>query len=458
MKKFFFKKTVEILILGLILVLSLILRIWKLDNVPAVVNGDEAGSILHPIQIILGKTGGIFSFTHDGSISYIAFLIKAIFLLALGLEHSLLSARLVTCFFSLGALVPFFLLLRRKVGSPIALMLTFALSGNYWFLNFSRLSWIAMDNVFFGLWSIFFLERMMRLGKLKDFILGGIFSALILYNYMGGRIYFLAIVISLLIWLFLNKKGSFKEKFIKVAIYLLLTFVVFLPQLPMIIKNKDNYTLRAKSIYIFSQETPYYGYLPQDKLHILLHQLGYSLRGFFLFDPRISAEGIENQRLLPPGHAAVNIFVSLFFWWGLVVSVFRKKGDFSWWLIMVLNLFLLQMPSVYVPSWSRGLGVLPIIYLFAGLGAENVCQFFLRKRQLALMVFGTIVVLFSASDFFIYWHWVNSERFKDTQRPTIEASEVLAWQRAQIKYGKDHLYPFTFYDWLDTSWRQINQF
>jgi hypothetical protein len=446
-----------LLLIGIIL-LALVMRVWRLETIPPVINGDEAGSIIHPLQILMGKSGSIFNLTHDYSVSYIVFLPKAFFMFLLGEAKALFAARLTTALFSVAALIPFYFLLRRqKLNIAICLMTTLAFACSYWYLNFSRLSWINVDSIFFGLCLLLFIERAVEKGKLIDFVTSGVFAGLVLYNYMGGRIYFLASLIILFLWLIINVEKNISEKFRRISVYFLVAALIFFPQIPVIISNFDQYIIRPRTIAVFNQQTAYYGYEPGDKFKVFLHQVDFAIRGFVFFDPAVSSEGVENMRYIPQGRAAVNNIIVVLFLAGLFISFLKKKGSFSWWIIYGLNILLLQIPSALTPGWGRALGVCPIIYLFAALTLEEIWKS-LNKRMKYIATVGIMsLVLFSSfMDISTYWQWVNGEQFRSAQRPAIELGESEAWENAQIDWIKNGKFPFTFYDWQNADWRRNN--
>ena len=443
----FHRENLEKFFIFLVFVFSLSLRLWKLDVVPAVINGDESESIISAVKIFLHKNAGPFELAHDLSVSYIAFYPKVIVLAVLGLEHSLLAVRLSTALMSLMSLVVFYLLLRLWAQRLTAGLMTLAFSCSYWFLNFSRLSWIAMDSVFWGLCLLLFTERMFKKNEKKYFFLNGLFSALTLYNYMGGRIYVVAVSLALFWWLIFQKEVRFPNKLKRIGLYFLVVFVLFLPQLSQILKHSQAYSLRARSLWVFGRQEEYYNLHPNNFFKILLHQIEYSVRGFLLFDPSVSAEGIENQRLIPPHRGAVDWLTVAFFWVGLCVSLTKGRKKTLWLTIYFLNILLLQIPSVFVPSWSRALPVLPIVYLFAGVGVEELCRKLCKRSTLGTIILSLIFICFSLKNVQIYWCWVVSDKFKSAQQPTITLDELERWQDAQITWMNAGKLPFTFYEW-----------
>jgi len=204
------KAILETISLVIFFVFVLAIRIWNIGNIPSVVNGDEMGSIVHPYQIIAGKLS-LFQLTHDYSVPALVYYPKAFLTLLLGINQGLVAARVVTVMFSLFALIVFYIIVRKEFGFIPSFFSTVLFSSSYWFLNFSRLSWTAVDNVFFGLLFYYFLILSFKKGKWFFFVLSGVSASLVFMNYMGGRIYLLAGLILGLIF-FVSKKQQAKNK------------------------------------------------------------------------------------------------------------------------------------------------------------------------------------------------------------------------------------------------------
>jgi hypothetical protein len=66
-----------------------------------------------------------------------------------------------------------------------------------------------------------------------------------------------------------------------------------------------------------------------NRLRVLLHQINYTFRGLVLFDPRVSAEGMETRRYKPPQMGGINLFLVPFFLIGLYSLLPRRKESWS---------------------------------------------------------------------------------------------------------------------------------
>jgi hypothetical protein len=445
------KLDLEYLVFLLIILYSLIIRLYKLSTIPPVINRDEAGSIIQPLQIITHNYKSIFTLTHDNSVSYIVYLFKTLSVYIFGTGNALFAVRLTTAMVSVLTLIPFYQILRSYVNKSIALLTTFAFSSNYWFLNFSRLSWICVDTLLPGLLLLIYTKKAVKKPILKYYIIVAILSAIMLYSYMGGRIFFLASLIFLFTNLFTSRKVEFKRKLKYFLIYLISTFLIFLPQLVVIFRNTNLYLLRARSVYIFNINSFYYGILPNKRVEILKHQFSFAVRGFVFLDNRVAAEGVENKRLVPNNSSGVNNLIKILFWLGIILLFIRKRGDYIWFIVYILNIILLQIPTVFIPSWSRAIGTIPIIYFFVAITLQevqisiNLSRF--KQKMLFYFLISLLLITASLSDLKRYWIWVNSPIFYAAQQPAIDVSKVKPWLSTQLLRLSNNQPVLNNYEW-----------
>lgn len=72
-------------------------------------------------------------------------------------------------------------------------------------------------------------------------------------------------------------------------------------------------------------------------------------------------------------------------------------------------------------------------------------------KKLTALFPALVFILFSASDFSIYWQWVKSPKFNSAQEPAIKIEEFQNWQKLQIEYLKKGRLPFSIYQWRNFS-------
>lgn len=435
----------EALILGIILLLAAGMRFWQLGEIPATINGDESGSLVHSWQIMLGQITP-FTLTHDFSVPALIFIPKVLMINILGFENSLVAVRLTTSLFSIFGLIVFYLILRKDTSFYSAILATLLFSSSYWFLNFSRISWIAVDSVFFGLLFYYLLDKALIERHPVYALLAGVTASFVWMNFLGGWIYLLAGL-----FFIVPKMMKFRKKLALPIVCVGLAFVITsIPMIKTVSTQSEKYFTRARSRSIFNLESSYYGFQPQDIAGIMYHQLEYSLRGFLLFDPEVSSEWMENTRLLPYRKPAVNIFVVALFYIGITIALLKKKGSYFL-LVYILNIAILQLFSVYPPGWSRAIGVLPALFYFAGWGIEHLSILGTRVRKPmgrfmpALLLIGVLIV--ALFDVQVYWAWIKSEDFAKAQEPAIKLKELARWQQLQFEGLEESNKAFSIYEW-----------
>lgn len=412
----------------LVLLFSLGTRLYRISTVPSVINGDESGSLVHPLQILYYPGLNIWTLTHDGSVSYLVYLPKAAVIAIFGLVRALPAVRLVTGFFSLGALLGFYLLVRKYVSQTPAVLATLLLSANVIFFTFSRAAWINMDSVFFGVWFFYLLDNY------KPGYLGPLVAccAGLLFEYMGGRVFLACLPIFFTARAINDRSARPLGQMFLIAV---LSLVIFLPQLAKIINNQSDYLRRARSVMItdFSPKT-------------VLTQAGYVINGLIFFDPGTARLSIENQRLLPPNTSGLSPALVPIYLTGILLTAVKKGGNRFWFWPLALNLIFIQLPTALVPSWGRALPVYPVIFLFIAVGIEGILQKMKFKKVViatAWAIAGIIIIM----DITEYFGWVSTREFSRASEPVIQLADVPNWLAWQKKYAQESKFPFDAYYW-----------
>jgi len=240
-----------------------------------------------------------------------------------------------------------------------------------------------------------------------------------------------------------------------VGFIFLATSVPFIKQ---IIQHPNDYFARSKNVSIFNLKTPYYGISPSDIKSILIHQINYSLKGFVLFNTSVAGEGIENSRYLPPKTPPINYFIVILYYLGIIVALISRRG-YVFLGIIVMNILFLQIPSVLIPNWSRGLISLPAMYYFAGYGLACLWKI-VNLTAKPIIVVGlkiatiAIIAYTALSDVHIYYKWVNSRQFTAAQQPAILVGDIPLYQKAQVDRISNGMWPFSFYQWEEMKIKQ----
>ena len=133
MKKASQKTLIYLLI---VLLLSLIPRLWKLEQYPPMIV-DEAANIRDIYKIIKSGSYNILDFHWDFSKSQLVYFPALLIINLLGRRESFLAFRLTSSLISLLALIPFFYIVKSLTNRSISFVTTLLLSFSYYFLQFS---------------------------------------------------------------------------------------------------------------------------------------------------------------------------------------------------------------------------------------------------------------------------------------------------------------------------------
>ena len=134
--------------LALLLAAALALRLVALGAIPGNVTADEADNVQYALKVRVGTGPGFFGYDWKPQPMFSVWLSARVMNLV---GWSVFGLRLTSAVLSVAALVPFYLLARRRVGQLAALVATALLATNLWYLNFSRSGW---ENVHVALYSL----------------------------------------------------------------------------------------------------------------------------------------------------------------------------------------------------------------------------------------------------------------------------------------------------------------
>lgn len=325
-----------------------------------------------------------------------------ILLMKLGVTDMFFSLRLTSVVLSLLTLIPFFFLVKKFTNTTTAFSTTLLFSFSYYYLQFSRVGWTNIHSLLLGLLEFWFISLAFEKMSYRFFVLAGIFAGLVFYTYRAGEIYIVGGLLFLLVEL-LRKRFPLRKKIIVFSLFLSVALGTGLPWLTKISKDWELYNLRAKVVSVFNAEKPYHGLVGQND--IMRYQIQTTLSSWVLLFPQ-NGGGIENPRYLPPNYPILSIVPALLFYVGLIVGIKKLLQTAPFYAMFVAGLIFGQILTVDPPNGSRGLILLPIMYLFCGLGLFFLQSNFSWMRKLSLLT--VVVSLIAAySDFRFYQYWMS---------------------------------------------------
>jgi hypothetical protein len=442
------KYKIDIIFLSIIILISLILRLYQIDSIPTNITGDESWDLGNIYRIIFDNKISPLTFLGDGANSAIIFYPVAILIKIFGLSYSVFFLRLNIIFYSILSLIVFYFILKKYSSAFISFLVTLMLSANYIFLNFSRTAWVNMLIVFSSLSLIYFLEKAINEKKYIYYLIAGIFGGLGFYVYHFGKIFFAVALTYLLIKIILEK---INKDIIKGTIIFLISSVLVLIPFFFSISNDQGKSIltRPSSTFAFSKNNLESQSNTSNKL--ITHQLINTFKGFVLLDGSVMSEGIENSRYTPYRISPVNIFIQILFITGLIF-IFIKKKFLIWW-VLIFYILLTQVLTVFPPNYARGLLFIPIIYFVIGLFIFWLIKIFKEKTYISTNTMYFIFTVFTTFIIFIdintYFSWMKKSYEYNARQPAIDYVEFPKWQEYQIKIINEGGFPVTNYTWYE---------
>lgn len=392
----------------LIIAISLYPRLWHLKEYPPVIV-DEPANLRDIQKIIDSKEIHITDFHWDFSKSIVVHIPVIIVSNITGQRPSIYTLRLTSVVLSIATLIAFFFIIKDLMGDLVAFLTTMLLSSSYFFLQFSRVGWTDIIlSLFLGTTLFLTLEKEETQNNHFLLLFAGSCSGILLYSYRAGLVF---IGVSLLYFLPKGfKKTNLKNLLKKLSIYAITTIIISTPWILKISKKWEQYNLRQKVVSIKNVKMPYHG--KTNYREILFYQITTSFKSWILLQAWIVDYQPENSRYLPLLYPPVNLFIRIFFWLGLLVSISRKRDlkKFGIWiLIIVFTIAFGQVLTVEPPNGARALVMLPAIYVIFGLGVNSFLNFFKQsKLAKASIIFLSLAYAISDIKFYQYWMtWIK---------------------------------------------------
>jgi len=116
--------------LAIIMAAAFIVRLYALGRLPSVVFHDECDNLFNVYQILNGKGPGFFGLDWKPQPAASVYLLSW----SMRLGMSIVTLRFPAALFSVAALLPFYMLIRKVVVIPVALLASALLATDIWYL------------------------------------------------------------------------------------------------------------------------------------------------------------------------------------------------------------------------------------------------------------------------------------------------------------------------------------
>lgn len=386
------EKKWEIILFLLIAILAILLRLYKLDQVPLGFTGDEAWLGLDGQEIL--KRGWIGIYIPGHAWGYNAFHAYLVAPLVKLLGPGVFSVRLATAIPGILGLIAFYFLSKIFFSSGISLIITGFLAISRWHIHFSRIAFPGIILVpLFSTLSVLFLQKGIIEKKYLSFALVGLFLGLGINSYHYFNFTFLAILLFLTIQLLIQK--NFLRDFWKnLALMFLILLVTVLPYGFYIIKNPSIIRGKWEHVSVFvSQNMPgsYRNNVSISKLELITGQVKKTLGLFFVHGDPDALNG-------PPGVVILELPLAAISLLGLILLLTRlgksKNLLVLLWFVAALTVGIFTADA---PNSKRIIDAVVPTFLFLGYGF-----LFLKEKLPKILFYFLLVIIFAYSSAFNY--------------------------------------------------------
>lgn len=410
-------KRSEWLFLFVVLIIAAIFRLWQLDKIPPGLYPDVAIYANDAFLSLKNKDFKVFypeNYGREGLWMWLLAFSFSVF------GVSIWTVRVVAAIVGILTVLGLYILTKelfsgQKFSTYIALLSSFFLATSFWHTNFSRIGFRVILLPFVLVFVFYFLLRALKEKSIFYSILAGIFFGLGFYTYTSFRMAVLILPIFLIFW-FLYKKEE-KKKFILIFfVFLTVTFFVALPLGIYFLKHPEDFVSRAAPITIFSSENP-----PKEFLKSLILHLGmFNIYG----DPNWRHNFAKKPMLFWP--------VGIFFLIGFILTIknslkFKKNlSSLICNLLLIVWFLVMLLPGILtregVPHSLRVSGVIPVVFIFSGIGAfftfEKLKNTLKNEKTFFLILFSFLIIcaFFDFQKYFFIWAkkpQVESEHTKE---------------------------------------------
>jgi len=454
----------SLIILGIIVLIAAVLRLWNIGSVPISPDWDEAAlgynaySILHTARDEYGKFLPIVlrSFDDYKPALYSYFTIPSIIIFGL----NVFSVRLPSAIFGILTVVGVFFLARELFKSEkLTLLCAFLLAISPWHIQFSRIAFESNVGLAFNIFSALFFLRGLK--KPWFLLLSASLMALNLYIYQSEKV-FTPLLLLVLVLIYRKELFSLPKKYLIISVLALVLIAV--PMISYTFTNA-NALERAKGVSVFSQSSQL---LEENSKKLLEDKKNHDYLGLVLDNRRIVFAKTVIQGYLShydlnwlfvkgdiarhhaPSMGLLYLFELPFLFIGIYTLFFGKYDKkiklfiFSWFLIAPIPASI----TSGVPHAVRTLNFLPTFQIFTAIGVIFALQKIsnitrstssgqISKIHIKYLIFSLCILFFIFN--FLYYidqYFVQQNYFNATEWQYGYAKAIPQIQKIEKNYNK----------------------
>ncbi|MHB0858523.1 MAG: glycosyltransferase family 39 protein, partial [Anaerolineae bacterium] len=175
----------EVVFVAVVALVAWLLRVYRLEEYPRVLSGDEASMGLEALAVLSGGRSNPFE---TGWLSHptLYFYLQSLFLRMFG--QTVAALRMSSTLVSIPTVLLLYLLARRLYGRWLAVLAAVFFAGYHYAIHFGRIGLNNIWDPFLALGALFFLVRGLDDERGNDLLWSGLFLGLSVYFYMGARL------------------------------------------------------------------------------------------------------------------------------------------------------------------------------------------------------------------------------------------------------------------------------
>lgn len=430
------EKLLPLAALGLVLGAALAVRAYDLGSRPANLTADELDELQNVYRVLEGKAGGFFGLDWNQAPNLVVYS-KAGVLLLFG--DSVAGFRAWGVLVSTATLLAFYPLARRRLEVLPALCATALFASSLWSITFSRTPWVATSAALAAVLVAYLLDVALARQRPWLWALLGAALALALYGYFAGRA--LVPVVAVCFGIALLRRDADPKALVRGLVLASgVCLLLIAPQLKTQLERWDYANTRPRAVSIFSLKgEPYLG--DRELPAIIANQTLRTAKGFLLLDRSVMHNGLW-ARHRPQGWGLVDAVTGVCYWLGLGAGVYYWRRYAYWWAFLLIPLFLTQVFSVGTPDSSRALVSAPFLFLFAGLGLQQLltlAQLTRRPvwRPATAGVCVAIVLAVGAFNVERYFRWIEEPAALRAREPAVAVGEFPLYSALAREYAKE---------------------
>ncbi|PID52200.1 MAG: hypothetical protein CR972_02850 [Candidatus Moraniibacteriota bacterium] len=405
-------KIIHFALIGLIIVIAIVVRIYNIDSAPSGIYPDEANNGTNAYEAQLKNNYQWFYPDNNGReglyLNFMALCFKFF-------DVSFFTLKLPSITMGVLTVIGVYFLSRELfISKPrIALFASYLTAVSFWAIIFSRIAFRAIIMLPILLFSFYFLFRGIRTNKWHHFAIAGFIFGLGFHTYIAFRIAPALLMVLLILFLIQNGKNFLKKIWKNLIIFILFAGISITPMIYTFHTHPEFLNSRTSDVSIFSQkDTPI--------MKTLTETISLSLMKYNFY-------GDQNWRHGYPPYPTLEFFAGILFISGFFISItsfftylyrtfssnnqnkkFIIHGFLIAWFFAFLSPEFMTIESL--PHNLRSIGTLPVVYIFTAFCTNFIIERS-EMRSHALYITTSAITLtlllwigfFNIVKYHIYW-------------------------------------------------------